>query len=215
MHLSIFSPTEKYLWPKNYASECPSGTGVPQDRCEMAGRALELGDRGAQHNNGALSVNSWAYSPCGCSLLEDTAMDRYTNIFDLGNNGCSTHDHSSQPNYNFQVLCTVPPPSDDYTSIHLWPKNARKKCQDGYEVTLSRCYATLRALVRDDTIVTTGNKLLVGTWGVTPCGCFIWNHVDNNLHLDYDTKTDNCGTGGLAQIACKAPPPCFLKQTCS
>ena len=74
--------------------------------------------------------------------------------------------------------------------------NLGPECDDGYELTEAECEEAGKQLN-----IGQEREFKVGSWGHTPCGCFLWT---NQLHYDKGTTcvaTD--GTGSNKGIVCK------------
>ena len=100
----------------------------------------------------------------------------------------------------------------------------KERCPHGSEVPEERCLDSTRALVKHDRTIwndsSNGGALNVYSWSDTPCGCFIWSSLEENLYwLNFDQGNAGCskeddytffGTRRNGQVVCYAPPPCFL-----
>lgn len=216
-----------YLWPRDLAGECPSGTGIPQDRCLAASRALDLGDRSIENDQnygGNLRVGSASTMPCGCFIWEKVQNNEYVFIYTIKPSGpCGTTYVDGSHDEHSYILCTAQPPSPDYevSSIHLWPRDLNTRCPTGNAISQADCLKMGKALVPYD-MPLRSTSLYLENWNHRPCGCYIWSVTpDSNYKISYSDRTENCASSPISDPSkywrniCDAPPPCFLLDTCN
>ena len=134
--------------------------------------AAGLGDGGILRN-GAVVVDDWGFTPCGCfiSVGSDKAIH-----FDTGSANCAV-------SVDFEPVCRKQSPS---------------KCPAGLEVqSKEECLAAGLA----DGGVLRGGAVVVGDWGHTPCGCFLYKD-DNAIH--FDNGSTNCVSSFEFEPVCRA-----------
>jgi len=199
-----------FLIPAGKKTSCPPGYDINTlDLCKEIGVSI-----GGSLTNGKVVVGHWGHTPCGCFLWEYLNQIHY----DDGST-CATHGIYGA------TICRSPTKNDPYlgkrddtydgelTRTSIEPglslldfsstiyyrslMSKQRKCNDGHEIdTVELCKdagITVGGDLRDE-------KVVVGHWGYTPCGCFVWDQRD--LHYD---NGSGCVTSSRGHNVCQFP----------
>ncbi len=169
------------LLAKDAAGICPIRQGVKQEDCFQA--AYEAGANISIAWNTFLNVGTWDFAPCGCFIYADHFVD-YKDPY-VGN---------CVPDPRANLVCSK---EDSGSDFELYSDGASGICEEGKDVTQAEC---LEAAHQIGSHLPLKGTLNVGTWGFTPCGCFIFN----KLYVDYkDPDVGNCVPHANSNLVCR------------
>ncbi len=178
------------LFADGAAGVCPDGKAVTEQEClEGAHEAVS----GSMALEDTLNVGSWDHTPCGCFIYNHVLVD-YKNPL----NGACLPDPKSN------LVCrkeTFPEePIVPETDFIVYPAGTAGQCPDGLAVYEEQC---LQAAQEAGTGMTLKDFLNVGSWGFTPCGCFIYN----DDWIDYkDPIHGSCLPHPRSNLVCRKEP---------
>ena len=164
--------------PDKKGPKCDDGYELTEAECEEAGKQLNIGqDR-------EFKVGTFSNTPCGCFLCGANQLH-----YDKGTT-CVTDDKNSKG-----IVCKT-------NAYGLFPAGPR--CPQGTELTEVECQLAGEELgfLPDER-----GPLVDGSWGHTPCGCFLWGA--NRLHFDKSSTcvaTDPDYFGYNKGVVCKGNP---------
>ena len=169
---------------------CASGKAVTQEECFDAAHEVGVG----MNLKDFLNVGTWDTTPCGCFIHIDQFVDyHWVDYKDPASGNCLA-DHNSK------LVCRKepPPPSD----FELYADRTGGICPSNKAVTQEECF---KAAHEVGVGMNLKNSLNIGTWGSTPCGCFIsidpWE--DYNW-VDYkDPASGNCLADHNSKLVCR------------
>ena len=144
---------------------------LSKEDCIRAGLAL-----GGILRSGKLSEGSWDFVPFGCSLATKSDHAILYNVKHGKNNG------------RFESVCSK-------GSFTLLPKSFEGGCPSSMNISKEDCAAA--ALSAGGKL--RHGKLVEGSWGHTPYGCFI-RAVNNEEFACYNSKEDGINSGNYESL---------------
>jgi hypothetical protein len=164
---------------------CASGTAVTQEECFDAAHEVGVG----MNLKDFLNVGTWDTTPCGCFIY----IDHWVDYKDPASANCL-----EDVNSNLVCRKEAPPPSD----FELYADRSGGICPSLKTVRQEECFDAAHEV---GVGMNLKDFLNIGTWGSTPCGCFIsidpWE--DYNWVNYKDPASGNCLADHNSKLLCR------------